>query len=319
MDDNEAIVALIHQNRIAIWMRDFDSWSECFVHQPYLTRMGWWAPGGVFWRRGWDEISARLKHEIEGRPEPNEAYAYDTKVTNLQIRVAGDMAWATFDQTYPGSEVSPQLSAGLTHELRIFERHDGSWKIALLGLLDVGTGRLNSTSIRLDREGKVLWASPRAQAALEVDDDLVISNGRLKVRDRAANKKLQVAIAWAAGVDNTYMSTQGAVPIVMDVGEGLAPRAWWIVANAEMIHFLFEDSQITARRLEISAVVYGLSPAQKTLAAMVAEGLTLSEIANRMSIRVSTARTHLDRIFDKTGVRSQTALVRVLLSTAAPI
>jgi DNA-binding CsgD family transcriptional regulator len=38
-----------------------------------------------------------------------------------------------------------------------------------------------------------------------------------------------------------------------------------------------------------------------------------------MKIKPSTARTHLERIFDKTGVRSQPALVRLLLLAAAPV
>lgn len=50
-----------------------------------------------------------------------------------------------------------------------------------------------------------------------------------------------------------------------------------------------------------------------------AEGLTLGQIAERMSISESTARTHLDRVFEKTGVRAKPALVRVLLSIVSPI
>jgi DNA-binding CsgD family transcriptional regulator len=38
-----------------------------------------------------------------------------------------------------------------------------------------------------------------------------------------------------------------------------------------------------------------------------------------LGITANTARTHLDRIFDKTGVRTQPALVRALLSVAAPV
>jgi DNA-binding CsgD family transcriptional regulator len=69
----------------------------------------------------------------------------------------------------------------------------------------------------------------------------------------------------------------------------------------------------------MAAAIYGLSPTQKQLAALVAEGVTLPEIARRLRIRTSTARTHLQRIFDKTGVRTQPALVRVMLSVVPPI
>jgi DNA-binding CsgD family transcriptional regulator len=51
---------------------------------------------------------------------------------------------------------------------------------------------------------------------------------------------------------------------------------------------------------------------------LVAEGLSLVDISARMGITANTARTHLNRIFDKTGVRTQPALVRVLLTAMAP-
>jgi DNA-binding CsgD family transcriptional regulator len=43
------------------------------------------------------------------------------------------------------------------------------------------------------------------------------------------------------------------------------------------------------------------------------------EIAAMLGITANTARTHLDRIYDKTGVRTQPALVRALFSVAAPV
>lgn len=70
--------------------------------------------------------------------------------------------------------------------------------------------------------------------------------------------------------------------------------------------------------IEVGAMIYGLSPARQRVGALVAEALNLAQIAERMSITANTARTHLDRIFQKTGVRTQTALVRVLLSAVSP-
>jgi len=58
---------------------------------------------------------------------------------------------------------------------------------------------------------------------------------------------------------------------------------------------------------------------EQRLAALVVEGLALAEIARRMGVTVNTARTHLNRVFDKVGVRTQSALVRVLLTAIAPL
>ena len=41
--------------------------------------------------------------------------------------------------------------------------------------------------------------------------------------------------------------------------------------------------------------------------------------AERLSVSVNTARTQLRRIFEKTGVHNQSALVRLMLSIAPPL
>src|SRR5690348_8208326 len=73
--DRDAIIELIHRNRIAIWTNDFDLWNSCFVHEPYLVRWGWWSGGGAFMRRGWDEISGRVRQE-GGMPPYSARHAY---------------------------------------------------------------------------------------------------------------------------------------------------------------------------------------------------------------------------------------------------
>ena len=64
--------------------------------------------------------------------------------------------------------------------------------------------------------------------------------------------------------------------------------------------------------------VYGLSPAQVRLARLIVDGQDLAAAADLLGVSVNTLRTQLQRIFDKTGVRSQAALVRALLSAEAP-
>ena len=86
-----------------------------------------------------------------------------------------------------------------------------------------------------------------------------------------------------------------------------------------MIVVSFDDGHQTDQRLAAAAVVYGLSPGQLRLAKLVVDGHDLADAARELGISVNTARTHLQRIFDKTGVRSQPALVRVLLSAGAPV
>lgn len=60
---------------------------------------------------------------------------------------------------------------------------------------------------------------------------------------------------------------------------------------------------------------YGLTPAEATLAAKLVTGDDLKDAAETLSVSMNTARTHLKRVFQKTGTRRQAELVRLLLQS----
>ena len=57
----------------------------------------------------------------------------------------------------------------------------------------------------------------------------------------------------------------------------------------------------------------GLTPRERELVALVAEGLTDSQIAGKLFISIRTVGSHLDRIRDKTGARRRADLTRLAL------
>src|SRR5262249_27192921 len=60
-----------------------------------------------------------------------------------------------------------------------------------------------------------------------------------------------------------------------------------------------------------TAAGFGLTPAETRLLSSLLAGRTLAESAQALGIAMSTARTHLDNIFAKTGVTRQADLVRL--------
>lgn len=58
---------------------------------------------------------------------------------------------------------------------------------------------------------------------------------------------------------------------------------------------------------------FGLTPAESVLALEILRGDGREAAAGRLGISVSTARTHLSRIYEKTGVNRQAELVRLIL------
>ena len=61
---------------------------------------------------------------------------------------------------------------------------------------------------------------------------------------------------------------------------------------------------------------FGLTRAEAALARELLTGKNIQAVADRLSIKIATARTHLHRILAKTGARSQADLMRLILTTA---
>ena len=59
--------------------------------------------------------------------------------------------------------------------------------------------------------------------------------------------------------------------------------------------------------------LYGLTPREAALASVLSTGATVRAAAAELGITYETARTHLRRVFEKTGTSRQTELI-VLLS-----
>ena len=68
-----------------------------------------------------------------------------------------------------------------------------------------------------------------------------------------------------------------------------------------------------APTVEACRKLFGLTPAESQLARLLAQdGSGAKSLARQLGVSPATARTHLQRIFDKTGVHSQADLVSLL-------
>jgi DNA-binding CsgD family transcriptional regulator len=66
------------------------------------------------------------------------------------------------------------------------------------------------------------------------------------------------------------------------------------------------------------AAAYGLTPAETRLLESLLAGRNLAETATSLGVALTTAKTHLDRIFQKTGVRRQAELMRLAAGVLPP-
>jgi DNA-binding CsgD family transcriptional regulator len=317
-EDRGAIIRVIEDETAAFWNKDYDAWARCWVHAPYVRRWGWWAArGGVTVRDGWEQQADRMRQLMAANPLPNPS-ATAVRREDLNLRVGRDMAWVTFDQYAPATGDAMDVP-GLSQEVRILEKHDGEWKIVCLYFLQRSLDHLGSAMVRVDGRSVVAWMNPAAEQELLENQSIAVRVGRLRAVDRGADQRLQAAIRWAAHLDEGLYPGRGALPIVLDGGDGQPANVCWVIAESSMVLVAINDRQRIEDRLAAAALVYGITPAQLRLAGLIVAGHDLVSAAGRLGVSVNTTRTHLQRMFEKTGVRSQPALVRALLSVASPL
>jgi DNA-binding CsgD family transcriptional regulator len=98
------------------------------------------------------------------------------------------------------------------------------------------------------------------------------------------------------------------MPTVPVTWTGVDPR--WLV-------FIYDPERRLTPTTEIVSRDLGLSGREGEIAALLAVGCDISNVSRRLGITLHTARSHLKHIFDKTGVRSQSDLIRRILTGPA--
>jgi DNA-binding CsgD family transcriptional regulator len=82
-----------------------------------------------------------------------------------------------------------------------------------------------------------------------------------------------------------------------------------------VVMYVCDPSLQRDTRENFVAKIFGLMMSEAALAIKLADGLTLSEAAKKLSITENSARTISKRIFAKTGTRRQAELVRLILNS----
>lgn len=81
---------------------------------------------------------------------------------------------------------------------------------------------------------------------------------------------------------------------------------------------LAEPANASVPGADLLRLLFDLTPAEARLTRHLVEGRTAAEAAALMHITDATARTHLRRVFTKTGVGRQAELIRLLLGLGGP-
>lgn len=173
-------------------------------------------------------------------------------------------------------------------------------------------------AVMVDCDAGVLATSAAAAAVLAGADGLSVAAGRIVAGTAAGNAALHEAIRHAAARSEARTirieRPGGGLPLAVVVLPGSSAHA--ALKPDALLLLLDPDRAPAADRGEL-AMLLGLTPAEARLAMLLGQGLSLSETAAALGVRMATVRAQLRAIFAKTGVTRQSELVRVVLNYSA--
>lgn len=207
-----------------------------------------------------------------------------------------------------------QLTALVPHLRRVF-RHYRSGPIRTVSR-DIGVSLFESDTagLMIVGEGMSLKAISLSAERILAQNRLVTTDlmGKLKIRDQAAQAVLQSMLNRRYDGTRVWETRLGhhRISLTRVRGDSISeyfagPTVLMIVEGQPDQSYALDASRLTER--------YGLSRAEARVAHGIISGQTISEIAQAASVSRETTRVQLKSVYAKTGVNSQSALIRLAI------
>jgi DNA-binding CsgD family transcriptional regulator len=176
--------------------------------------------------------------------------------------------------------------------------------------------------IFVDLNANVRFANKAAELHF-IAGDLRQRKGRLHTNSASETAALHAIIAKSAasGIHyrrSDFVSVQrqiGKSPLSLLIAPLPSEIPFQLTPSQPMaVIFINDPDKVTKPTVVQLRERFGMTPAEASFALEISKGDGIQAAADRLSISMGTARTHLSRIFSKTGTRRQAELVRVLVS-----
>jgi len=188
-----------------------------------------------------------------------------------------------------------------------------------INMAQAALDRLNEGTLIVNMQGVPLLANLRAQEILDRGDGLMNGITGLRAHNSTVTQNLLNAIRavsdrrWTGDLHLSLPRRKPRLPLMLDI---LSLSRLDIdtggTGDASAVIFIKEpDAPFQANRQALADSLR-FTPREVEIAALLAEGLNLDAIARKSEISIGTVRFHIKRIFQKTGVHSQAALVSLV-------
>lgn len=177
----------------------------------------------------------------------------------------------------------------------------------------------------VDAHARLLHVNKTGRAIIEAGDVLQEIRGRLTACDLAANQSLQYALSATArpgggGAAAIPLTGLDGIRYVVFVrrftGPGRNPVAAWRAAAALFIR----RAELTVPpRGDVIARAFRLTPSELRVMLSIVELGGVPDVAAALGVAETTVRTHVRRLFEKTGTARQADFVKLVAAYASPL
>ena len=178
--------------------------------------------------------------------------------------------------------------------------------------------------VQLDARGRIVAANDRARDVLRVGDGLLDEDGFLFAYAPRDNDDLQALLGralpplGAQGIGGwTIVRRPGAQPpLVLQVSPVSRREADFPVGRVEALVLVVDPAGRAAIDPAVVAAVLDLTGMESRVAVLLAQGMSVRQIATATGRKESTIRSHVKHMFAKHGFSRQAQLVQLVRSLA---
>jgi DNA-binding CsgD family transcriptional regulator/PAS domain-containing protein len=195
--------------------------------------------------------------------------------------------------------------------------------------LEATLNALTSGVYLADSLGRIIYMNQAAERQIKNGNVLRIENNRLAPIDRVARAALTGVIDEAMAEEAATPDTGFSLALPSREGAGLVAtilplsrgeRQNLCGAFAAMAAIFVQDPVVVPPFPgEAFAKLYSLTGSELRVLLAMAPGLGVKEAAEMLGVGETTAKTHLQHIYAKTGTSKQTELMHLFMSSAPPV
>jgi len=174
----------------------------------------------------------------------------------------------------------------------------------------------------VDAKGRIVHANASGTAMLATDDIVRAVSGRFMAADAAANLALQDVLASAGDGDGRVGAKGIAVPLAAENGERYVAHVLPLTSGARRkagasysavaAVFVQKVGLDLPSTIETVARLYRLTAGELRVMLAIVERDGIQDVAETLGISQATVKTHLRRVYEKTGAKGQVDLIKLI-------